>query len=519
MAMGTPFLAFDIFGSPVIIRARRSRVAVALVLMAVVSAMSASRARAEDSFRKEVAPILVRSCVACHGERTALGGWRTHTLKSLFAAGKSGKAPIVAGKPERSELFARITSHDPVRRMPSGDNPLPRQAIETLRRWIASGAPTEGIDPGVALASLEGPRNHPQAPARYRNPLPVTALAVSPDGTLVASGGYHEVLLWNTESGKLERRIGKLPQRIQALQWSPDGSQLLVGGGTPGEYGEVTVVESATGARRVLGTLPDLVLAVGFSPDARHVVAGGADSSARCYDTAEAKELWSHKVHADWVTGIGFTGDGRFVASSGRDKVVKVYEAASGTLFTTYNGHNRNIGRYRGQAPVWSLAFPPGQSVLYSAGGGEWLQAWEPEKAKKETGDAGDMEERFQTGSHARYMAHGLQGAVLSIAISANRIYAAGEQGVVVEIDPETREVRRRYGVPGDWVHAVSVDPQGKIVAAGRYDGTITLYSPETGAVRHSFPAVPPPPRFPTQEPRIRTKPAKQTSSLPRASR
>ena len=474
------------------VSATRGALRASSVLCALVaSALAATPANAEESFKKEIAPILVRSCVACHGEKTALGGWRAHTVKALFAAGKSGKIPVVPGKPEKSELYRRVTSHDPSLRMPSGDDPLPAKAIGQLRRWILAGAPTDALDPATLLSSLEGPRNHPNAPAVYRNPVPVAALAVSPDGKTVAVGGYHEVLLRDTSSGALVRRIGKLPQRVMALTWSRDGKQLLVGGGTPGEYGEATLAAADGSGRKVLGVFPDLVLAVGFSPDEKRVVAGGADFSARCYEVSTGTLRWSHKVHADWVTGIGFTGDGKYVASSGRDKVVKVYEAESGTLFTTYNGHNRNIGRFRGQAPVWGLAFPPDSPLVLSAGGGAWVQAWEPEKAQKETGDAGDMEERFQTGSHARHLAHGLTGAVLAVSVSGGTVFAAGEQGVAVAIDMGSQSVKAQFGKPGEWAHAVSADPAGRVLAVGRYDGTVAVYDTESGAERARFSAVP----------------------------
>jgi WD40 repeat protein len=201
------------------------------------------------------------------------------------------------------------------------------------------------------------------------------------------------------------------------------------------------------------------------------------------------------------VTGIGFTGDGRYVASSGRDKVVKVYEVNTGTLFTTYNGHNRNIGRYRGQAPVWAVAFPSGSPQILSAGGGTWIQAWEPEKAKLETGDAGDMEERFQTGSHAKHFPHGLQGAVLAVAWAAGTVYAAGEDGVAVAIDAAAGQVRTRFGTPGEWAHAISVDPEGRILAVGRYDGTIALYDAASGVERSRFRATPAVSAVPSKKP------------------
>ncbi|MFM7320734.1 MAG: WD40 repeat domain-containing protein [Armatimonadota bacterium] len=459
-------------------------------LVALAWAAAPSRADGVD-FAREVAPIFARSCVACHGERIALGGWRAHTAKALLASGASGKPLIVPGKPERSGLLARLRSKDPVARMPQGDDPLPAAQVAVVERWIREGARVGGVDPTAPLAGLGGPIAHPSAPKTYPAPVPVLAVALSPDARLVATGGYHEVVLWNVADGGLVRRIDRLPQRIQSIRWSRDGRSLLVAGGSPGSYGEASVVAIDGVKRSVLSLFPDIALAAAWSPDERTVVAGGADASVRAVDVATGKERWRHKVHADWVTGIGFTGDGKYVASSGRDKVVKVYEAASGTLFTTYGGHNRNIGRYRGQSPVWAVAFPEGSPQVLSVGGGAWVQVWEPEKAMLETGDAGDMEERFQTRSHARHLAHGLSGSVFAMATAGGRVFVAGEDGKVALVDPTGAPAPKRVDVGADWIYALGTDPAGRVLAAGGYDGTVTLIDPSTGTAMRRFVAAP----------------------------
>ena len=51
-----------------------------------------------------------------------------------------------------------------------------------------------------------------------------------------------------------------------------------MGGGTPGEYGEVTLVDAKTGTKiRTFGTFEDVVLSIAFSPDGNRVAAGAAD--------------------------------------------------------------------------------------------------------------------------------------------------------------------------------------------------------------------------------------------------
>ena len=68
-------------------------------------------------------------------------------------------------------------------------------------------------------------------------PEPVTALAFSPDGAWLVSGGYNQALVWNGATGKLDRKIaGQLismpsyafkhpPIQVpdsQARQWTED---------------------------------------------------------------------------------------------------------------------------------------------------------------------------------------------------------------------------------------------------------------------------------------------------------
>jgi hypothetical protein len=63
--------------------------------------------------------------------------------EEALGRGKSGKLTIVPGKPDESELIARITSSDPEVRMPYHAAALSPQQIDLLRRWIKQGAKWE----------------------------------------------------------------------------------------------------------------------------------------------------------------------------------------------------------------------------------------------------------------------------------------------------------------------------------------------------------------------------------------
>jgi len=103
------------------------------------------RLRSDDEvhFSRDVRPILNQNCMPCHGGVRQKNGVSFLFREEALGTGKSGKRTIVPGKPNESELIARVTSSDPEARMPYHAPPLPRQQIDVLRRWIKQGAKWE----------------------------------------------------------------------------------------------------------------------------------------------------------------------------------------------------------------------------------------------------------------------------------------------------------------------------------------------------------------------------------------
>jgi len=96
-------------------------------------------------FNREVRPILTENCFKCHGpdDGARKANLRYDVRDGALKPAKSGRVPIVPGAPEKSELIVRVTSTDPNKHMPppqSGKKVSTAQ-INTLRQWIAQGAP------------------------------------------------------------------------------------------------------------------------------------------------------------------------------------------------------------------------------------------------------------------------------------------------------------------------------------------------------------------------------------------
>jgi mono/diheme cytochrome c family protein len=103
----------------------------------------AAAARTAVDFQREIRPILSENCFACHGpdQSARKAGLRLDLHEDVLAARRNGAA-IVAGKPEQSLLYRRITEDAPAMRMPplSTHKTLTEEQKNSIRLWIEQGA-------------------------------------------------------------------------------------------------------------------------------------------------------------------------------------------------------------------------------------------------------------------------------------------------------------------------------------------------------------------------------------------
>ncbi len=101
------------------------------------------------SYNFDIRPILSDKCLACHGPdaNKRQAGLRMDDAKSAFAALKEhpGAHALVAGMPQLSEAYLRITSKDTSELMPppSSNLKLSLREINLIEKWIKQGAKYE----------------------------------------------------------------------------------------------------------------------------------------------------------------------------------------------------------------------------------------------------------------------------------------------------------------------------------------------------------------------------------------
>jgi hypothetical protein len=91
-------------------------------------------------YNTQVKPIFNRKCISCHGGVRAKSDFSLLFREDAMKPAKSGKYPIVPGKPGQSEMIRRITEKDEEERMPYKHEPLTKEEISILRKWIKQGA-------------------------------------------------------------------------------------------------------------------------------------------------------------------------------------------------------------------------------------------------------------------------------------------------------------------------------------------------------------------------------------------
>ena len=114
-------------------------------------------------FNRDVRPILVARCFACHGpdSSTRERGLRLDVREGAIEPARPGRTPVVIPHDaDGSLLIERITdSDDP---MPPSGEPLSAVEIDILRRWIEDGAEYDGHWSWKPIVDSDSPKVEPR---------------------------------------------------------------------------------------------------------------------------------------------------------------------------------------------------------------------------------------------------------------------------------------------------------------------------------------------------------------------
>lgn len=110
------------------------------ILCLILVAILLSRCTSSVDYNTQVKPILNEHCIACHGGVKQNGGFSLLTRDQALADTDAGSPAIIPGSVKGSEFIKRLITDDPEERMPFEKEPLSKEEIDILKKWVRQGA-------------------------------------------------------------------------------------------------------------------------------------------------------------------------------------------------------------------------------------------------------------------------------------------------------------------------------------------------------------------------------------------
>jgi WD40 repeat protein len=381
---------------------------------------------------------------------------------------------------------------------------------------VSAGKPAQAGQ--VSLWDAQGPRLRRVLPGETH---PLSGVAVSPDGALVACGAPdHSVRLWDARTGGRRGQLRGHTAPVTCLVFAAAGRPLITGGldgvvrlWDPGREGRLETFAVATGpvtglalhpAGQVLAVagagpvdagaevVPDVQLwdllarrgdeplrghpgggtGVAFSADGKTLVTAGADRTLKLWDHPGRREQVTLRGHAPTPGSVALSADGRTLAWLGRGQEIHVLDLGTGALLNVFRGHGR---------PIQALALSPDGQRLASAAGhtGEpaELLVWEVRSGRLVQALSG----------------HAGEVAALAFSPDGRELASAGRDGVVKLWDVEKGSPRRQLAAGIKPLAAVVFSGDGAWLAAGGGPaggpGAVVVWDGVTGEPRRRLEA------------------------------
>lgn len=437
-----------------------------------------------------IGSFLVAACLATDGVSQDLRTLNAHKDAVYSVAYSPDGATLVSGSFDGTAIVWNIETNKPVRTIADRTQGVSAVAVSPDGRTLA----TAGLDRQIKLYDM--PMVSPLA-RTPEQPDGIMVIAISPDGKLLVTSDWKgRTKLWNADTLEHIRDLTGERKRATDLEFSPDGTQIILGDETDWltaytiadgkevghvyshDYetlamapdGKTVATGDGQGTIRLydwpfkLGTESSeptgAIRSMTASRDGSRIVVGCDDGKARVYDAVG--KLLQTLEHGSPIRGVAITSDNKAVAVVATDGRVTLWSADDG----------KPLGGWKAQGDqAYDVAFRPDGKQFATCGNDRVVRLWKfpiPASSRERVG-----EQTLNAGvlSHdGRMMAIIRDNKQLEFVSSANGKTASQLDG-------------------GDDVKAVSLKADGSQAIFGRGDGTVRIVNTNNASnvAEHKF--------------------------------
>lgn len=452
-------------------------------------------------FEKDVLPILQRSCLACHSQSERRGALVLETVDGMLAGGDTGPA-IVRGSAEKSLVFTLAAHRDEPVMPPEGNDVnaanLSPEELGILAAWIDQGAKASGVSAAATSRSWR-PIASGFAPA--------LAVALAPDGQLVAIARGNRLLLHHPASGRLVAELadpslaaGAHRDLVESLSFNRDGDMLA-----SGAYREAKIWRRPRDVRAFEMQVGSPVVALATSGDGGLVATGG-EGGVRLWQAADGAA--GPVLHeADFpVTDVAFGVTSDHVSAATAEGVIRTWRTRDGEF----------TGEIESPQPVTALAVV-GPGALPRLAGGDLLVVGGTDRMLRVFHTPPSLPKKVIDEADAdRRLASARGGGLVAVAAATGGVtlYESGDDGRLTPVSTwqadrgratslcvveqtkskatavatghadgsiglwfnGEKEIRRRLGGGGAAIRAVAASADGTVVVSGDEKGDVVAW-------------------------------------------